>query len=585
MIIRLDDENARYQVTIGLALLSHFFFSHYEPHPFAIILLYLGAWTGWSRFLINNQNESIKEALISTAILTLIYTTTLLLSIAIYRIFFHRIRKYPGPFSFALTKWASVPMDAAGERPKTFAKLHDRYGDVVRVGPRELSINDPNAVTSLLGGTSKCVKGPWYQGVHGGKGERALNLHVTMNPTHRRQRRRIWDQAFSVRALQSYEDQLIAKTKQVMQQLNKLASDQSKGEKQKKEPVPVDQWCCLYSFDIMGELGFSRSFDMVKKGKFSNEIHLLESFMSAVMIIGNVPYLCHIARLLPNPLQSFDDYTEDAVKERVKRQENLQKDKDGQIARVPDVFSYLLEEDTENGWKHTWKELVADAGLLIVAGSDTSSSTLSLALFNLVTNRDCLETLRKELEQVFGQDIEPNEIQDFDALNKDCPYLNAVINETMRLFPPVASGVQRVTPNKGQFGAKSDQTEIKLRNNKSIFLPPEIVISIPTSIVQRDPRNFSPFPNKFRPERWIDSEKEESFEKNAFLPFGYGPSGCVGKNLAYMEMRLFLAQFVMQFDFKLDDSFDQNAFLHGIKDTFTQTRQKNLNVQITRLRS
>ncbi|PWN36340.1 cytochrome P450, partial [Meira miltonrushii] len=501
-----------------------------------------------------------------------LYTTTLLMSIAIYRLFFHKLRKYPGPITFALTKWTSVPMDAAGERPHTFTKLHDRYGDIVRVGPRELSINDPNAVTSILGGTSKCVKGPWYQGVHGGKGERALNLHVTMNPTHRRQRRRIWDQAFSVRALQSYEEQLLASTRQVMQQLNKLAGE--------KEAVPVDQWCCLYSFDIMGELGFSRSFNMVQKGKFSNEIHLLESFMSAVMIIGNVPYLSHILRLLPNPLVAFDDYTEEAVKERVQREKNLQADKEGQVARVPDVFSYLLEEDTENGWKHTWKELIADAQLLIVAGSDTSSSTLSLALYNLATNRECLESLRKELEQVFGKDIETSEIQDFDALNKDCPYLNAVINETMRLFPPVASGVQRVTPNKGQFGAKSDQTEIKLRNKKSLFLPPGTVVSIPTSLIQRDPRNFSPHPNNFRPERWISPEREEAFEKNAFVPFGYGPSGCVGKSLAYMEMRLFLAQFVMQFDIRLAENFDQNAFLDGIKDTFTMTRQKPLNVQI-----
>lgn len=578
MIINLEGENARYQATIAFALFSHFVFSRYEPHPFAVILLYLAGWASWSHYLINNDHSTIKQVALSVSTLTFIYTTTLLTSIAVYRLFFHKLCKFSGPTLFALSKWTSVPMDAAGERPNTFAKFHEKFGDIVRVGPRELSINDPNAVSSILGGTSKCIKGPWYQGVHGGKGERALNLHVTMNPTHRRQRRRIWDQAFSVRALQSYEEQLKSSTRQVMQQLNKLAENG-------KNSIPVDEWCCLYSFDIMGELGFSRSFKMVQKGKFSNEIHLLESFMSAVMIIGNVPYLSHIARLLPNPLAAFDNYTEDAVKERVKRQEDLQANKDGQIARVPDVFSYLLEEDTENGWKHTWQELISDAQLLIVAGSDTSSSTLSLALFNLATNRECLESLRKELEQVFGKDTEANEIQDFDALNKECPYLNAVINETMRLFPPVASGVQRMTPKKGQFGAKSDQTEIKLRNKETLFLPPETVISIPTSILQRDPRNFSPNPNEFRPERWISPEKEEIFEKNAFLPFGYGPSGCVGKNLAYMEMRLFLAQFVMQFDIKLESGFDKNAFLNGIKDTFTMTRQKPLNVQITRLRS
>ncbi|MCO5613605.1 hypothetical protein L7F22_067882 [Adiantum nelumboides] len=442
-------------------------------------------------------------------------------------------------------------------------KLHEQYGDIVRVGPRELSINDPNAISSILGGKSNMIKGPWYLAAHGGKGPRVLSLHVTIDPASRKARRRIWDQAFSVKALNTYEDDLKKFTNAIMEKLEIKAKE--------GKSLAIDQWCMFFSFDIMGQLGFSKSFDMTNKGKFSNEITLLEGFMSAVMILGNIPYISEIARLLPNPLQMFDDYTQKAVDERIQ----LEKSSSTQRA---DIFTYLLNEDEETGWKHTKQELQADAGLIIVAGSDTSSSTLSLALFNLASKPECFLRLRKEIQDTFPG-LAAESIEDFDALSKQCPYLNAVINETLRLHPPVASGVQREVP------ASSSKGEIvQLRGGKSVILPPGTAVSIPTTFIQRDPRNFSPSPNEFRPERWIEKEKETAFNISAFIPFGYGPSGCIGKQLAYMEIRAFLAQFVVRFDISLAPEFNSEEFVEGIRDTFTMTRHKHLLVRL-RVRS
>ena len=64
--------------------------------------------------------------------------------------------------------------------------------------------------------------------------------------------------------------------------------------------------------------------------------------MEMIMVLGSVPYMAPVARLAPNPLREFEDFTESALKERTKRG-----------ASAPDLFSHLLGEDKESGWKHT----------------------------------------------------------------------------------------------------------------------------------------------------------------------------------------------------------------------------------------
>ncbi|KAG6815053.1 hypothetical protein H0H93_011139, partial [Arthromyces matolae] len=83
------------------------------------------------------------------------------------------------------------------------------------------------------------------------------------------------------------------------------------------------------------------------------------------------------------------------------------------------------------------------------------------------------------------------------------------------------------------------------------YIPEGTSTFIPSFCLQRDARNFSPFPNSFLPERWLTPEQQAELEPGifkdpsatvtnqlAFVPFSFGPSNCVGKNLAWMEMRM-----------------------------------------------
>jgi cytochrome P450 len=151
--------------------------------------------------------------------------------------------------------------------------------------------------------------------------------------------------------------------------------------------------------------------------------------------------------------------------------------------------------------------------------------------------------------------------------------LDAVINETMRLYPPVQSGVGRQTSPQGV----TVQTE-----NGPVYIPGNVAISIPTLTLQRDPRYFSPHPNAFRPDRWLYPEKEEAFNKDAFIPFAYGAASCVGKALAWMEMRLFLARLVQQYTFTPAPGFDYDNYPLCIRDRMTMARTVQLNVVLKR---
>ena len=190
-----------------------------------------------------------------------------------------------------------------------------------------------------------------------------------------------------------------------------------------------------------------------------------------------------LLRDFPNPVRVFEEWIINTLKHRVR---------EGKTGVVEaDVFSYLLGESKARGKVQGMPELSADAGLLIVAGSDTSSNAMAVTLFNLIAHPAYYRRVQDEVQAVFGRE----QAEDLDRLAKECPLLNACINETLRLWPPVASGLQRVTPPEG------------MTLPSGVYVPGNVVISTQTFAMHRDPRNFSR-PDDFLPERWLEEPKD-----------------------------------------------------------------------------
>jgi len=118
------------------------------------------------------------------------------------------------------------------------------------------------------------------------------------------------------------------------------------------------------------------------------------------------------------------------------------------------------------------------------------------------------------------------------------------------------------------------------------FIPEGTSAFIPFYAVHRDPHNFSPLPDAFVPERWLSPEEQLSLEplvfKNkdvihntaAFVPFSFGPSNCVGKNLAMQEMRMVVCSIMQKFDIRLEDDFELKSWEDNMMDYFITLKGK-----------
>ena len=171
-------------------------------------------------------------------------------------------------------------------------------------------------------------------------------------------------------------------------------------------------------------------------------------------------------------------------------------------------------------------------------------------------------------------------------------------NETLRVLPPVVSGVQRAV-EKGTGGRMAGPLWVFLLNTCeqgtflnirgffffSSFLPEGTNAFVHTYSLQRDPRYFSPLPDLFLPERWLSKEQRLALEPeifhsqekyihntDAFIPFSVGPTGCAGKNFAWLEMRLAVSVIVSRFDLKLDPSYNPQKWYEDMGDNFVMSK-------------
>ncbi|KAF4547171.1 Cytochrome P450 monooxygenase [Elsinoe fawcettii] len=529
-----------YALPVTAALALHAAVQIKEPFGHHTVLASVLSFSGITYLLHNVWQISLLQSATVTSGISLVFLATLSVSIAIYRVFFHPLRHIPGPLSCKLTMWSWVVADWYGTRAQQVRAMHQKYGDVVRIGPRELSCADSAALSTIYGPTgpaAKCTRGPWYS-ANGEPDIHSLQNEPTL-PEHNR-RRRDWDPAFSMRALSTYKDNIRRNADDLMEQIAHLC---------KQGKVDIRECMMWFGFDVMGELGFGRSFGTVKAGKTSPEVHLVELGVRAINAMGNVPYISHIMRFLPSPIARFECWLDQALDWRISHHG----EKDFVDA---DVFAFLLGEQGKQRRKLNRLELRQDCMLMVVAGSDTTSNAMTFVLYELARQPDLIRRLREEIATLFPTC--PEKPDDFEILRDQAHLLNACINEALRRWAPVPSGLQRTT---------TTPMTLPSGNGTTTVVPADTVVSTHTTTLHLDERNFFD-PEAYIPDRWIDAEtKGQTHNARALSPFGYGVTGCIGKNLAFMEMRHVLAQFVARFDIEIEEG-DDRRFKGSVRDQF-----------------
>lgn len=203
-----------------------------------------------------------------------------------------------------------------------------------------------------------------------------------------------------------------------------------------------------------------------------------------------------------------------------------------------DFTSYILKnKDKEVAVSRD--EISANAGLLVIAGSETTATLLSGVTYYLLMNRPTLDKLVSEIRSTFKTEDE----LDFESVS-NVPYLIASLDEGLRMYPPVPIGLPRTVPEGGDTVA-------------GFFVPGGTIVEVQHKATYQSSRNFND-PDSFLPERFLAGDRRyEPDAKNKLNPFSVGPRNCIGQHLANVEMRLILARVLWNFDLELSPGSDR----------------------------
>jgi cytochrome P450 len=181
-----------------------------------------------------------------------------------------------------------------------------------------------------------------------------------------------------------------------------------------------------------------------------------------------------------------------------------------------DILSLLVAARGEGGEAFTDREIRDQAMTLMFAGHDTSTSTLTFMLHELSRHPEALARLHEEQDRVLGEGVPT-----VDQLEREMPYLDMVLDEVLRLYPPAWIGPRRAV-REFEFGGCT--------------VPRDAYVNYCSWASHRIPEVF-PDPEAFIPERFT-RERKAALPRGAYVPFGGGSRICIGKRFGQAEVKL-----------------------------------------------
>ncbi|XP_049831913.1 probable cytochrome P450 6a14 [Schistocerca gregaria] len=191
------------------------------------------------------------------------------------------------------------------------------------------------------------------------------------------------------------------------------------------------------------------------------------------------------------------------------------------------------EKNGGEGWKLTEDEVAAQAFLFYTAGFETSSTTMSFAIYELAVNPDIQEHAQNEIDSVLAE----SGAVTYDALSK-MKYLDKVLAETLRKYPPLTT-INRETLRPYRLPSADGS------GDTAVILDRGIIVVIPVHSIHHDPVHY-PNPERFDPERFSD-EAKASRHPFVYLPFGEGPRFCIGMRLGLLQAKLGLVHLLSNY--------------------------------------
>jgi cytochrome P450 len=314
---------------------------------------------------------------------------------------------------------------------KRILELHQQYGDMVRVGPNEVSVNGTIGWPEVFGlarsGKPEFAHWDFQYNI----GDKSLESIFTTDKENHRRQRRLMAHAFSDAAIKEQEALVKKYVDKLFDCLRKDAAEQ--------KPTDVVKWYNFTTFDIIGDLVFGESFHCLDDGGYHPWVAMIfTSIKVGAQVIGlkKMPLLTWAAAFLVKP---------EDMRKRIESKK-LSKEKTARrVALGPapngrkDIMTYILRHNDERGMSAT--EINGNSDSLIIAGSETTATALSGLTYFIAQHPQALERVNQEIRTAFASE------DDITMQNTaQLKYLHACIEEALRMYPPVPEMPPRLSP-------------------------------------------------------------------------------------------------------------------------------------------
>ncbi|XXG99667.1 hypothetical protein Hte_006008 [Hypoxylon texense] len=443
---------------------------------------------------------------------------TVLASFITYRVSFHALVKYPGPFVATLTDAYNGYYAFKKRLHLTTWQNHLKY---VRQGPNKLVFSTTTAIQD------RTTKPKAYVAL--GPGLATFNVFSATDNRQHRTRRQLIGQVLTDRSMRTFESTMIEQIDVFIRNL--LTSAQN------SENVDMTEESRRLGLDIAGLLAFGYDLrlqtdernrfmlDVLNAGPYWSSVFLhypgarrFRFGLVAVRVFRKLrePYLALVQKMIGSRMA------------------------EGASAKH-DLFSHVahaLSADAESGGLRD-SELWSEANLFLTAAGDTVKTSLSATFFYLSRNANAYENLAEEIRTTFLRGSEIN-----GPAIAGCRYLRACIDEALRMSPPVSSILWREqAPETGNQPFVVD----------GHVIPKGTVVGVNVYSLHHSEEYF-PDSFAYRPERWLEEQQDPEAKRrmrDAFIPFSLGPRGCAGRSMAYLETGLAVAKVLWYFDFEV----------------------------------
>ncbi|KAI9292710.1 cytochrome P450 [Neoconidiobolus thromboides FSU 785] len=286
------------------------------------------------------------------------------------------------------------------------------------------------------------------------------------------------------------------------------------------------------AYDVIGKLVFSKDFNLLDG--YNHDILIwIRSLLIFVVLNAVLPPI----RLIGNPYYRKLAYmAKDAILQRRQMIEN------GEEAPTDLLNSLVHAKDPVTDEHIPMLDLMEECAELLLGGSDTTGNSLTWCLYLILKNSEAKIKMENEITAQFPdktKTIKYKEIQ------KNLPYFQLVLKECMRYYPVASHPMLRSVPKEGV-------------TIKDIYIPGNYEVITNCYAIHHN-ENYWKDPEKFDPERF-NNPKENDL--SAYLPFSSGPRGCVGRNLANLEMMLTLVNLFHKFNITLVNKEDLTPACH-----------------------